>query len=545
MAAAEARVAWQRTAVNRHIHEDVVKAPKLAHCPSLKKQDSHSYYLGNSWDSLDTKVDLLRQINSSTHRDYRSEYFGGEDVCGMQFKPSLQAFASERDNKKGYKDVPSENSIRNEDDPGWQFLMDPKPKSSYAPEREPLDRKFGGNILASSLVEDGKEKSTVADATIDGSIMAQEILTKILPEYSDHSSISSFEVEELSKTSEIVGIHGKKEVDYMVREQTTWSASNSISSKAGSSWRTADKETLAVLVAQRTSEKLENCDLPTPRSGFKCKTSPDSWDMLEDTPLDVSKSLDRELLASVFQDDGKVSCLRDLGLQKSAIHGRSEPTLTIIPPATSKPINISSGPNTPARTHLSKSYSSVDNKNTSWSGNGQGTSSLSSKGLSPMAEALCHSQTRAREAEQKVDEATKECKRLSDMYFREASLSLMYRYWITSLQAENTWLKMCLKNPQGAIWLKHSFSSASAVLDHLSKNPWMHFKKENLHRRMLRYFSSIWQPRDSTNSTARNDHGDTSIILGCTIGFAFVLGFTLAGAGLALGWRMGWILVPS
>lgn len=101
MAAAEARVVWQRTAVHRHVHEDVVKAPKLAHCPSLKKQDSHSYYLGNNWDSLDTKVDLLRQINSSTHRDYRSEYFGAEDVCGMQFKPSLQALASERDNIKG------------------------------------------------------------------------------------------------------------------------------------------------------------------------------------------------------------------------------------------------------------------------------------------------------------------------------------------------------------------------------------------------------------------------------------------------------------
>lgn len=545
MAAAEARVVWQRAAVNRHIHEDVVKAPKLAHCPSLKKQDSHSYYLGNNWDSLDTKVDLLRQINSSTHRDYRSEYFGGEDVCGMQFKPSLQVLVSERDNTKGYKGAPSENAVRNDDDLGWQFFMDPNLKSTYASEREPLDRKFDGDNLASSLVEDGKEKPTGADETIDGSIMAQEILRKILPEYSDHSSISSFEVES-SKTSENVGIHGKKEVDYMVSEQSTWSVANTPFSKAGSSWRTADKETLVGLVAQRTSEKLENCDLPTPRSGFKCKTSLDNLDMLEDTPLDVSKSLDRKLLASVFQDDGKVSCLKDLGLQTSTIHGRLEPTLTIIPSTTTRPINIYLGPNTPAHTHLSKSYSSVDHKNTSWSGNGQGTSSLSSKGgLSPIAEALCHSQTRAREAEQKVDEATKECKRLSNLYSREASLSLMYRYWVTSLQAENTWLKMCLNNPQGAIWLKHSFSSASAVLDHLSKNPWRHFKKENFHRRMLRYFSSIWQPRDSTNSTGRNDHGDTNIILGCTIGFAFVLGFTLAGAGLALGWRMGWILIPS
>lgn len=100
MAAAEARAVWQRTATNRAVQEDVVKAPKLAHCPSLKKQDSHSYYLGNSWGSMDTKVDLPRQINSSTHRDYRSEYFGAEDLLGSRFKPGLQALAAERDNTK-------------------------------------------------------------------------------------------------------------------------------------------------------------------------------------------------------------------------------------------------------------------------------------------------------------------------------------------------------------------------------------------------------------------------------------------------------------
>jgi uncharacterized membrane protein len=78
MAAAEARAVWQRTATNRAVQEDVVKAPKLAHCPSLKKQDSHSYYLGSSWGSMDTKVDLPRQLNPSTHRDYRSDYLGVE-----------------------------------------------------------------------------------------------------------------------------------------------------------------------------------------------------------------------------------------------------------------------------------------------------------------------------------------------------------------------------------------------------------------------------------------------------------------------------------
>lgn len=100
MAAAEARAVWQRTAANRLIQEDTVRAPKLAHCPSQKAQDSHSFYLSNSWGSMDTKVDLPRQLSPSSHRDYRSEYLGLEEVLGSRFKPGLQALAAERGNMK-------------------------------------------------------------------------------------------------------------------------------------------------------------------------------------------------------------------------------------------------------------------------------------------------------------------------------------------------------------------------------------------------------------------------------------------------------------
>jgi len=458
----------------------------------------------------------------------------------------LQALAAERDNTKsgipGYMGVPSEYSVGNEVDLGWQFVLDPKPKPGYASEIEVLDKKVEeANIAASLIEEDGEAAPTGNGETIDLSIMAQEILTKTVPEYPDQSSISSLEAEGITKKSENMTIHRKKEVDYLMTEQSTWSSSNSPSSKAGSSWRTADKEALAVLVAQRTSEKLENCDLPTPRSGFKCKTSLDSWDMLEESPLDISRSLDRDFLASVYED-GELSLPENLGLQTNTMYSRPEPNPTAIHPTPAEPVNISVGPSMPAHPHLSKSYS-ADNRNTSWSGGGRGSGSFSSKGSSPLVEALCHSQTRAREAGQKVEEVTKECKRLSDLFFREASLSLTYRHWVCSLQSENAWLKMCLKNHQGAVWLKHSFPSASAVLEHLSKNPWRHFKKENIHRQMLKHFSSIWRSRDPT-AIARNAHDDTSIILGCTIGFAFVLGLTLAGAGLVLGWRMGWIILP-
>jgi hypothetical protein len=309
---------------------------------------------------MDTKVDLPRQINSSTHRDYRSEYFGAEEVLGSRFKPGLQALAAERDNTKcgipGYMGVPSEYSVGNEVDLGWQFVLDPKPKPGYASEIEVLDKKVEeANIAASLIEEDGEAAPTGNGATIDLSIMAQEILTKTVPEYPDQSSISILEAEGISKKSENMTIHRKKEVDYLITEQSTWSSSNSPSSKAGSSWRTADKEALAVLVAQRTSEKLENCDLPTPRSGFKCKTSVDSWDMLEESPLDVSRSLDRDFLASVFED-GELSLPENLGLQTNAAYSRPEPNPTAIRPIPTEPVNISVGPSMPAHPHLSKSY---------------------------------------------------------------------------------------------------------------------------------------------------------------------------------------------
>lgn len=251
--------------------------------------------------------------------------------------------------------MPSEYSAGSEVDLGWQFVLDPKPKSGHVSEIEVLDKKFEeNNIAASQVEEDGEEQPTGDGETIDLSIMAQEILTKTVPECSDQFSISSLDAEESSKKSENLNIHGKKEVDYMVTEQSTWSSTNS-PSKAGSSWRTANKEALAVLIAQRTVEKVENCDLPTPRSGFKCKTSLDSWDMLEESSLDVSKSLDRGLLASVFQD-GELSRLENLGLYTNATYSRPEPNSTAIPPATTEPVNISVGPSMPAHPHLSKSY---------------------------------------------------------------------------------------------------------------------------------------------------------------------------------------------
>ncbi|XP_024365845.1 uncharacterized protein [Physcomitrium patens] len=551
MAAAESHAICQRAAEKRAVQEDTAKAPKLAHRPSLKAQDSYSSF-GNSCGSMDTKVDLPRQISSSAHRDYRSEYLGVEDVLLSQFKPRLQDIVAERSCTKlgisaGYIGVPSEYSVSNEVDLGWQFVLDPKPKLVDVSETKMRDKNLEGDDISPPLVEEGGEGVPTDDDEANNlSLVAHVMLPKTVQEFTSQPSTSSFESEERPEKLENMWIRRIEEAeDLILTGQSTKclptpisASTNTRSPNAGSSWRTSDKEALAVFVAQKSLEMVENCDLPTPRSGFKFKASLDGWEVLEEGPHDISKSLDRDLLSSVFQG-GKLSYPEDLGMQASSrMYSKSESHATPFLLATGEHLNIS---NAPAQELISKNYS-ADNRNTSCSGGGGVVGSSSSKHTCPLVEALCHSQTRAREAELKVEQTKREYRKLSQLFFREASLSLTYRHWIASLQAENAWLKVCVQNRHGAVWVKH-FTSTSAGLDHLSENSRKHFEKGSIHRQMLKYFSTVLRCRDPS-APVRNVGGDrrTKIVLSYAIGLAFALGLTLAGTSLKLGWMDSMIL---
>ena len=110
MTTSDARTMWQRTASNR-VHDDTIRAPKLAHCPSLPKPQPEmchsemvrgvdpapgSYYWTNSWSSLDTKT--MWQMSPSAFCDQRSEYLALDEFLGSRcLKPSgLQELAAER-----------------------------------------------------------------------------------------------------------------------------------------------------------------------------------------------------------------------------------------------------------------------------------------------------------------------------------------------------------------------------------------------------------------------------------------------------------------
>lgn len=61
---------------------------------------------------------------------------------------------------------------------------------------------------------------------------------------------------------------------------------------------------------------------------------------------------------------------------------------------------------------------------------------------------------------------------------------------------------------------------------------------------MRDHFSSLWPAeKDSPASFVITGECGAEIIMVCTLGFAFALGLSLAGAGLMLGWSMGRILL--
>ncbi|KAI4307092.1 hypothetical protein L6164_030316 [Bauhinia variegata] len=128
---------------------------------------------------------------------------------------------------------------------------------------------------------------------------------------------------------------------------------------------------------------------------------------------------------------------------------------------------------------------------------------------SELLEALCHSQTRAREAEKAAQQAYNEKEHILGLFFRQASQLFAYKQWLQLLQLENLCLQLRNKN-------QPLLNLLPAV--HRGKQP-----NKNHCRAANR----------KKNSNGR--HGIRKYAV------AFAVGLGLAGAGLLLGWTMGWM----
>ncbi|PIN21423.1 hypothetical protein CDL12_05896 [Handroanthus impetiginosus] len=153
-------------------------------------------------------------------------------------------------------------------------------------------------------------------------------------------------------------------------------------------------------------------------------------------------------------------------------------------------------------------FSNKDSSNTT---NSLGTQEPTSNDLSraQLLEALCHSQTRAREAEKLAQEACDEKDHIINLFFQQASCLFAYRQWLRMLQLET----LCLH-----LRSKHQLSSFTPSI---LLNKGVILRKNR---------------RRPAKKKLRKERCDISK---CAI--AFAIGLSLAGAGLLVGWTIGWL----
>lgn len=140
-------------------------------------------------------------------------------------------------------------------------------------------------------------------------------------------------------------------------------------------------------------------------------------------------------------------------------------------------------------------------------------------GKAQLMEALCHSQTRAREAEKAAKQAYAEKEHILKLFFRQASQLFAYRQWFQLLELE----ALCVQ-------IKNNDQSISTLFPVVL--PWMSYKGW----RKRKSWQKATKGKRVKRGRVRHDIKRYAV--------AFALGMSLVGAGLFLGWTVGCMLPP-
>ncbi|MQL94556.1 hypothetical protein Taro_027215 [Colocasia esculenta] len=249
-------------------------------------------------------------------------------------------------------------------------------------------------------------------------------------------------------------------------------------------WRAADKNELASLVAQKSFRHVENCDLPRPQKMHFCRDPLGSVEAVDDCrPL----SLDPNLQGGTFctLDCAHKSCTSGSMDQQNQISGEVGHYVY----------------------GSEKAYSDIHSEDPP-------VSKHHDPSKAELLEALCHSQTRAREAEMAARKAYDEKEHIVKLFFKQASHVFAYKQWTRMLQLESFLLQLKLK--------EHQISSLFPVL------PW-----SPLHGNKF----GCGEPKAKKRGHPKHQKCNF-----CKYAVAFAVGFGLASVGLLLGWSFGWLL---
>eukprot|EP00258_Populus_trichocarpa_P002594 XP_002302639.3 uncharacterized protein LOC7497259 [Populus trichocarpa] len=258
-------------------------------------------------------------------------------------------------------------------------------------------------------------------------------------------------------------------------------------------WRKTDKDDLASLVAQKSLDYIGNCDLPPPQKvhirKYPCAHS---GSFQHDNTL--ASSLDwKAQIGCISSATGHVQgCPKSEGMpgkQRGSTEGQS----------------------------LSGSDKACSYAATIKEAAEIGQISESDPCKAQLLEALRHSQTRAREAEQVAKQACAEKEHIVKLFFKQASQLFAYKQWFQLLQLETLYYQM--KNSDQPI------SNLFPVV-----LPWIPQKG----RKLCKSWQKSSKGKRGKESHPKHDVGKYAV--------ALALGLSLVGAGLLLGWTVGWVL---
>ncbi|ONK69225.1 uncharacterized protein A4U43_C05F20640 [Asparagus officinalis] len=462
MAAAEARAAW-RTANRCWVQEDAKRAPKLACCPSSSSAQQYDSCNGNVANGQEQPTHNFMPLNwnpmnSNLPPDTRwwlqlQTSFG----CQKDFTTELNVLEDELE-EKGYEHVVPTSTLS---DKRLDHNNDDYPSESPGMVSTAFMKKD-----SKTRVDEMKTVSNISQQPLERKVDSEDYLFQDW-EFMDWKPVDRL----IPKKTEGFG----KDLD------SPWAGH-----KCEPWWRISDQDELASLVAQKSLEQIENCDLPKPTQTVH----------VSGDPFACLESLDgnRIFSSSVGYKLNSSSSYPNDYPQHSSITGSSDGKC-----------QSSDGSHFPSDSE--KLYSG--NQSFAPSANDIPENSQTSDTNSSRAElleALRHSQTRAREAEIAAQKAYSEKEHIFKLFFKQASHLFAYKQWLRMLQLESLCLQLRIK--------EHQISTLFPVL------PFMPHKG------------------DGTKSK-RKKHKNCSF---CKYAVAFAVGLGLAGAGLLLGWSLGWLL---
>lgn len=465
MAAAEARAVWQRTANRYFVQEDAKRAPKLACC----------------------------QSSSSTSKQVDAGPAGSTeegDRFGLGFMPFNR--------KPSFTNLPPEAR--------WWLQQQPSSRFPRGLACEGLNALDAEVDLLNASTED--LKSICGEMQKDGAYMHVEdekkdklenlhdaggsnpvimgLCSKDAKEVENMDMMESFELVEMNNA----GMSASKQTSELSFDlDSAWTRNG----KPEPWWRTSDKNELASFVAKKSLDHVENCDLPPPQNMHARKH-----------PYSYIGCLDYN---EVFEtsSDWKVNPLGTLG---ETIQARSSPEYDQMLRRQWAPDEDG---HFPRGSHNSSSENSYDSARKAKSETWEAIDCDPAK--SQLLEALCHSQTRAREAEKAAEQARAEKEHIVKLFFRQASQLFAYKQWFQLLQLETTLLQMDTDGPIFPVFLPLGPSKG---------------------RKMRKSCDKASKARQGRRKRQKHDVTKYAVV--------FAVGLGLVGAGLLLGWTVGWMI---